>query len=307
MRWPWWARKPKLGVVLSGGGTRGAFEVGVIDVLARHGIVPDVLIGTSVGAINAAFWALHPAADVGPQLLDFWLKSNRSTILPDGPLPMFGRLFQRRDHLTTQAGLLRALRAAIPESMCLEDAAIPLAVTSTDAQRGERVVFRRGPMLPALLASAAIPGVWPPVEIGGRQLMDGGLVANCDLESAVEAGMTDVIAVDVMSAVVRKTRMDVRDIVERTVEIALRRQADITALAFAGGARLAMLRRGSSFAPGLADLGQTIELFREGQSAALAFLAAHLGPRRSVRPGRFESEATTARPTIRSEAEVISA
>ena len=307
MQWPWWARKPKLGVVLGGGGTRGAFEVGVIDVFARHGIVPDVLIGTSVGAINAAFWALHPAADVGPQLLDFWLKSNRSTILPDGPLPMVGRLFQRRDHLTTQAGLLRALRAAIPESMCLEDAAIPLAITSTDAQRGVRVVMRRGPMLPALLASAAIPGVWPAVEIGGRQLVDGGLVANCDLESAVEAGMTDVIAVDVMSAAVRKTRMDVRSIVERTVEIALRRQSDMTALALTGGARLAMLRRGAGYSPGFADLRQTIELFREGQSAASAFVAAHLGPRRSVRPGRFESEPPTSGATVTPEPEAISA
>jgi NTE family protein len=279
--------------VLSGGGTRGAFEVGVIDVLARRGIVPDVLIGTSVGAINAAFWALHPAPDVGPWLLDFWLKSNRSTVLPDGPLPMVGRLFQRRDHLTTQAGLLRALRSAIPDSVCLEDAAIPLAITSTDAERGERVVIRRGPMLPALLASTAVPGVWPPVEIGGRRLVDGGLVANCDLESAVEAGVTDAIAVDVMSATVRKPSMDMRNIVERTVEIALRRQCDITALAFAGGMRLAVLRRGIGFAPGFADLRQTDELFREGQSAASAFVSNHIGPRRSVRPGWFESQPQT--------------
>jgi NTE family protein len=301
MRWPWWTRKPKLAVVLSGGGTRGAFEVGVIDVFARRGIVPDVLIGTSVGAINAAFWALRPAADVGAQLLDFWLKSSTSTLLPDGPLPMVGRLFQRRDHLTTQAGLQHALRSVIPESVCLEDAPIPLAITSTDAERGERVVIRRGPMLPALLASSAIPGVWPPVEIDGRRLMDGGVVANCDLESAVEAGVTDVIAVDVMSATVRNTSLDVRGIVERTMEIALRRQCDIAALAFAGRMRLAVLQRGIGYAPGFADLRHTVELFREGQSAASAFASTHMGPRRSVRPGRFESDPRAAGSTIRPE------
>ena len=287
LRWP--VRRPRLGVVLGGGGTRGAFEVGVIDVFARLGIVPDFLVGTSVGAINAAFWALHPGPDVGPHLLDFWLKSNRSTVLPDGPLPMVGRLFGRRDHLTTQTGLVRALRSAIPTSVSLEDTPVPLAVTCTDATRGERVVLRQGPLLPALLASAAIPGVWPAVDIDGRRLIDGGLVANCDIESSIELGATDVVAVDVMSACARTPKMDMRDVVEQTVEIALRRQTDLIASMCARMARLAILRRGSSYAPRFADLTQTVQLYREGQSAARAFVARHIGRRRTVMSGRYDA------------------
>lgn len=307
MRLPWWARRPRLGIVLGGGAARGAFEVGAIDVFARRGILPDVLVGTSVGAINAAFWALHPEADVGHKLLDLWLQSNHSTLLPDGPLPMFGRLFQRRDHLTTQAGLVRVLKAAIPEKATLADAAVELAITTTDPVRGDRVVIRTGRVLPALLASTAVPGVWPAVEIDGRRLVDGGLIANCDVESAIESGATDIIAVDLMGMTDRDGKPDVRNIVEQTVEIALRRQTELTVRAFGRAARLAVLRRGAGPAPRFDDLSQTYALFREGQVAGREFLARHMGRRRSVRPGVFASRAGAAVTTTRAEAQLASA
>jgi predicted acylesterase/phospholipase RssA len=84
---PCWVRPPRLAVVLGGGASLGAFEVGVIDVLARRGIVPDLLVGTSIGAVNAAFWALHPSPDVGARLLEFWLDCDRSTMIPTARFP----------------------------------------------------------------------------------------------------------------------------------------------------------------------------------------------------------------------------
>src|SRR5919201_5167213 len=87
-------RRPLLAVVLGGGGTRGAYEVGVIDALASAGIIPDMLVGTSVGAINAAFWALNPTRDAGRRLLDVWLETDRSLLAPEGWLQILPRLIR---------------------------------------------------------------------------------------------------------------------------------------------------------------------------------------------------------------------
>lgn len=292
--WPWWVVKPKLGVVLSGGATLGAFEVGVIDVMASRGIVPDFLVGTSVGAINAAFWARTPGRDAGKRLLQLWLETNRSTMFPDGPVPMVGRLFQRSDHLTTQDGLKLALDKAVPESCSVEAAPIPLAVIATDVTNGDRVIIRTGPLRTALLASSAIPGLWPAVELDGRRLVDGGLVSNCDVQAAVEAGMTDVIVVDVMGHLVPVGNMNVGQLVERSLGIAARRQTDLAIKAFGKGVRVALLRAVPSVRTGFGDFSHTEALAHDGRVAADEFLARHLGPRRSVRPGVWE-------PSVRSE------
>lgn len=293
VRWPSWVVKPRLAVVLSGGATLGAFQVGVIDVMARRGIIPDLLVGTSVGAINAAFWAMHPQPDAGERLLNLWLSCNRATMFPDGPLPMVGRLFQRKNHLTTQRELERLLHASIVDGARIETAQIPLALVATEADHGGRVVLTHGPMLAGVLASSAIPGLWPAVEIGGRRLVDGGLVANCDVEAAIEQGMTDVILVDVMSDGLQNQNMNVGQVLEHSLRIAVRRQTEMAITAFSGRARIALLRAALDAGPHLGDFSQTRRLFRDGRAAAGTFLAKHLGPRRSVYPGVFETPTPT--------------
>lgn len=285
---PWWIVKPRLGVVLGGGATLGAFEVGAIDEMARRGIVPHFLVGTSVGAINAAFWALHPERDTASRLLDFWLQADRSTMLPDGPVPMVGRLFQRRDHLTTQAELARALGRAVDSGRTIESTSVPLALIATDAHSGRRVVLRSGPIIPAILASAAIPGLWPAVEINGQHLIDGGVVSNCDVQAAVEAGMTDVVVVDVMGDSARNGTPDVGQVLERALGMTARRQTELAIQAFGAGARVAVLRPRFAYRPRFGDFSQTRHLFEAGQIAMEAFLDEHLGPRLSVRPGLVE-------------------
>jgi NTE family protein len=285
---PWWAVEPRLGVVLGGGATLGAFEVGVIDVMARNGIVPRFIVGTSVGAINAAFWALDPTPDAGARLLEFWLAADRSTMFPDGPVPMVGRLFQRRDHLTTESGLERALRGALDPTAQIETAAVPLALTATDAATGQPAVLRSGPLLPAVLASAAIPGLWPAVEIDGRRLVDGGLVSNCDVQTAVEAGMTDILVVDVMGPSAPNGTLDVGQVIERATAIMARRQTDLAIHAFGRGTRIAVLRPRFAYRPRFGDFGRTQQLFDAGRIAMEAFMEQRLGPGLSVRPGLFE-------------------
>jgi NTE family protein len=286
--WPSWMVKPRLGVVLGGGATLGAFEVGVIDVMARRDIVPDFLVGTSVGAVNAAFWALNPDPDAGHRLLQFWTQSNSSTMFPDGPFPMVGRLFQRKNHLTTQQGLAHALRQAVPEQATFEQSPVPLAIIATDARHGQRVALRSGRLLPAILASAAIPGLWPAVDLDGHPLIDGGLVSNCDLQAAVEAGMTDVIIVDVMGEGAVSGSMNVGQVLERALAITARRQTELAMRTFGAGVRVALLRPTFTTRPRFGDFSHTRRLFQDGQQAAEAFLARHLGPRHSVRPGTFE-------------------
>ncbi len=288
LRWPSWLVPPRLGVVLGGGATLGAYEVGVIDVMARRGIVPDLLVGTSAGAINAAFWAMHPEPDAGERLLELWLGCDRSIMFPDGPVPMVGRLFTRKDHLTTQRGLARALGAALPAGALLDDARVPLAIVAADARTGEAVVLRSGPVAPAVLASAAIPGLWPTVEIAGARLIDGGFAGGSDIRVAAEAGMSDLFVVDVMGGAVLNGEMTVGQMLERAIRFNARHQTELAVRAFAAGARVAMLRPQLNGGPWFGDFSRTRQLYADGREAAEEFLARHLGPRRSVRPGLFE-------------------
>src|SRR5262245_61586759 len=187
--WSWLqpTRPRGLAVVFSGGANLGAFQVGVIDVLARAGLVPDLLVGTSVGAFNAAFWAFHPGPDVGTKLEEIWLGIGRSVLLGGHPLLLLPRLL-RGHPLFADSGLVRLVRRALPPEARIEDATHPLEVVVTRALDGTREVLRRGPLESALLASSAIPGLFAPVSIDGTPYVDGGLVANCDLQAVVEAG-----------------------------------------------------------------------------------------------------------------------
>ncbi|HKF76114.1 MAG TPA: patatin-like phospholipase family protein [Candidatus Dormibacteraeota bacterium] len=287
---PRWARPPRLAVVLGGGASLGAFEVGVLDVLARRGLVPDLLVGTSIGAINAAFWAFHPTPEMADRLLQLWLACDRSTMIPDGPVPIFGRLVQRKRYLTTQSGVARAVSRGLPAEAAIEDAAIPLAIVAADADRGTKVVLRSGPVLPAVMASTAIPVLFPPASVGGRRLVDGGVVANCDVETAVEAGMTDVLVVDVLGDGPVNGDSRLWDVAANTVGVMLRRQTELAVRACGRSARVALLRPRFAVRPGPSDFDMTAQLYRWGQEAASAFVAARLRGRRRLRSGLFEYE-----------------
>ena len=284
---PPWLVRPRLAVVLGGGATLGAFEVGVIDGLARRAIVPDMLIGTSAGAINAAYWAFDQSAGAGERLLKFWLEANRSTMFPDRALPMLGRFMQGRDHLTTQSGLRRLLLRALPADAVIEGASIPLAIVATDADTGFREALRRGPLHQAVLASSAIPGLFPAVHVGARKFVDGGISANCDIETAVDMGATDVMVVDVMGDGPLTSTYSVADVLERSLGIVLRKQTDLSAQVFRQRARIAILRPELVMRPHAWDFRLTQVLFEWGCEAAGAFLEHHYRSNRAVRPGLY--------------------
>jgi len=177
--------------VLSGGGSLGSVQAGMLLALAEHGIKPDLLVGTSVGAINATWLAGHPGVDGAQSLIEIWHSVRRSDIFPTRPLLGFLGFVGRRNHLVPARPLRSLLRRHLTFDR-LESSPIPLHVVTTDVATGEEVVLSSGDAINAVAASAAIPGIFPPVRVGGRVLIDGGVSSNVPISHAIDRGATTV-------------------------------------------------------------------------------------------------------------------
>ncbi len=176
--------------VLSGGAALGAVQVGMLQALEATGIRPDIVVGTSVGAINAAWIAGDPTCTRLDDLEALWVSIRRGQVFPSGPTGLFG-LLGRRSGLVDQRQLRKLISRHVSYEL-LEDAGVPLHVVVTDVLTGRDVRLSRGPVIDAILASAAIPGVFAPVMIGGRAYMDGGVVNNAAISHAVAEGASTV-------------------------------------------------------------------------------------------------------------------
>jgi NTE family protein len=189
-----------LAFVFSGGGSLGAAQAGMLQALYEQGLRPDLLVGTSVGAINATFAAGRPATVASAaQLAAVWRGVRRGDVFPASPLTAGLGLLGVRAHAVPDSALRRLVMRHCPIER-LEDAAVPLHVIATDLLSGDEVRLSEGWALDALLASAAIPGVFPPVERDGRVLVDGGIVNNAPISHAVGLGADRVIVLPAIGA-----------------------------------------------------------------------------------------------------------
>ncbi|ABL81594.1 MULTISPECIES: patatin-like phospholipase family protein [unclassified Nocardioides] len=170
--------------VLSGGANLGAAQVGMLAALDEAGVIADLVVGSSVGAVNGAWVAGH--GDLAA-LGDVWRSLRRADVFPARPLDGLLGFVGMSDHLVSDRGLRRLLRAHLRFDR-LEDAAVPLHVVATDIRSGEDVLLSTGDAVDAILASAAIPGVLPPVAVDGRTLVDGGVVNNAPISHALDLG-----------------------------------------------------------------------------------------------------------------------
>jgi NTE family protein len=178
----------KTAFVLSGGASLGAVQTGMLRALYERGVAPDLIVGTSVGALNGSYIASRPAIpDTAEQLADVWRSVSRWNVFPLNPLTGFFGFFGARDHLVSDRGL-RKLVAENLELGLLEDSPVPLHVITTDLLSGRELRLSRGDALEAVIASAAIPGVFPAVERDGRLLIDGGVANNAPIVDAIELG-----------------------------------------------------------------------------------------------------------------------
>lgn len=173
--------------VLSGGASLGAVQVGMLRGLGGAGIRPDLIVGTSVGALNGGWIASRPDAAGIDALAVLWRSLSRNDVFPTRPiLGLLGFLGQR-PNLLPNSGLRRLLTDNLGFSR-LEDAPIPLHVVATDVLSGHDVLLSSGNAVEAILASATIPAVFPPVKIDRRYLIDGGVVNNTPLSHAIALG-----------------------------------------------------------------------------------------------------------------------
>jgi NTE family protein len=180
--------QPTVAFVLSGGASLGAIQVGMLRALYERGIVPDVIVGTSAGALNGAFVASRPpTVATADELAEVWRGLRRGQVFPLKPLTGLLGFLGARSHLVPDSGLRRLITDHV-EHERIEELAIPLHVVAVDALSGEELRLSRGPVLDAVLASSAIPAVLPPVPLEDRMLMDGGVANNTPISHAVELG-----------------------------------------------------------------------------------------------------------------------
>ena len=178
--------------VLSGGGSLGAVQVGMLQALEEHGVRPDLLIGTSAGALNAAFVAGRGFnTESLDELAATWRGLKRQTVFPLDPLRTVRALSGSGQSLCSDRGLRRLIDAHLPYRR-LEDAAIPVHIVTTNLLSGEEVLLSRGDAVSAILASSAIPGILPPVVRDGLTLVDGGVADNTAVSQAVSLGADEV-------------------------------------------------------------------------------------------------------------------
>ena len=179
---------PRTAFVLSGGASLGALQVGMLRALWERGITADLLVGTSVGALNGAFIATRPqTAATATELATVWESVGRSDAFPVGLRTFVGGLFGQRDHLVPTRGLRQIVKRHLRLDD-LADAAIPLHVVAFDVTTGAEAVLSEGPAVEAIVAACSIPGIFPAVEFGERLLIDGGVVSNTPIRHAVELG-----------------------------------------------------------------------------------------------------------------------
>lgn len=176
--------------VLAGGGSLGAVQVGMLCALIEAGVKPDFVVGSSVGAINAAYFAGAPDLAGVSRLAEIWADLRRADIFPLSLSTLIGML-RRSGSIVDPSNLRRLLKTHLTFTQ-LEKAKLPLHVMTTDLQ-GKSVRLSSGAAVDAVLASAAVPGIFPPVTIDDRQLMDGAVTANTPLRLAAELGAARIV------------------------------------------------------------------------------------------------------------------
>ncbi len=259
-------RKPvKIGLALGGGAARGFAHVGVIQVLEEAGYRPSLVVGTSAGSVVAAFYA---SGKNGAELQKVALAMEESTFA-DWALPIFSRGMLRGD------ALARYVSAQV-HGRSIENMALPLGVVATDLNSGEGVLFQRGDTATAVRASSAVPALFQPVKIGGREFVDGGLVSPVPVRYARQMGADLIVAVDISSAPQSNAATDTLGIMLQSFSIMGKsinafelRDADVVV-------------RPSLGAVGSSDFGarqQAIEAGRDAMTAALPLLKAAIRAR----------------------------
>jgi NTE family protein len=180
-----WRRSPRTIFVLGGGGNLGALQVGMLEAAVDRGIVPDEIVGCSAGALNGALLAADPTPDGVAKLKQLWVETAAEVLGPVSRLDGVRLLTHRGPALQSNDALRKVLETTLPHRR-FEDLTIPLHVVTTSLTTNTERWFAEGDLVPPILASAALPAIFPPVRIGGELLVDGGVLNNVPISRALE-------------------------------------------------------------------------------------------------------------------------
>ena len=268
--------RPREVIVLSGGGSLGAAQVGSLRALFEAGIRPDAFVGCSVGALNAAFLAVDPTPERLTELEQIWRKLDRGDVfgrnrrlLASHPLM---HAVRRDDHIYEPDALRSLVRQWVPLDD-LGDTAVPCHVVTTDLVTGQPSWWCDGDPVTVLTASACLPALFPPVALGGSLHVDGGVVCPVPVERALELGAVRVWVVDTSGGALgrRDDRMTALDVLLQAFAIS-RAQLDRPLTGVRPDQRVVRLRRPDLGRIEMRDFSQTARLMAAGYAVALEAL-----------------------------------
>jgi NTE family protein len=264
-----------IGFALSGGGVRGASQVGCLKALNEAGIEPAFVAGTSAGAVNATWFALYPHRL--DKLEAIWLALRTRDVFPGSRIRSLLNL-TRHGYIHAAEGWEAFLRREAG-SATFEDAVIPCAVVAVRLADGERVVFDSGEIVPAIMASTAIPGVFPPYRIDGELYVDGAVREYLPVPTLIERDVRTIYALDCSSFL--RTSDSPSSILDRCSRISSYAEVQrVTSMHATRGRKVHIVRPELPELDDGRDFGRTAEMVLAGYEATRRYLLEHVPPGR---------------------------
>lgn len=264
---------------LSGGGNRGPIQVGAMRALFEHGLKPDMLVGTSAGALNCAFLAADPTPERNEQLAQMWLNTRPRDVFPRPRWLMLLRAAFFGNGMDNNKARMRTFAKHLPPGVeTFGDLKTPLYLTTADLQTGRLFLYgddKTAKILPAGLASTAVPVLWDPEIINGHQFVDGGVVANVPISIALDRGATEIYALDLQDPGPYAHQKGVIAIALHSIGVLTYQQAlgDIRRAVEKAGVTLHYISLGDIFSRvELQDLSHTQEMLHQGYQRAKEYL-----------------------------------
>lgn len=288
-----------IAIVLSGGGNRGAIEAGALQALFAHGIQPGILVGSSAGALNAAFVALDPTPAGTDRLADLWRSLRRRDVFRGNPATMALRLLLGYDSLFSSRALHRLVESHLPPGVTTFGdlpEGVQLYVTASNLNTGTLYLYGEDPsasLAEAVLASAAHPIVFEPVEANGQQYVDGGAMSNVPIEIAIEKGATTIYAINVgYGGEPRPNITNLPNIISRTISVMLHQHLldDLEAAAEMPGVALHHIHISAFQGTQMWDFSHSAEMIAAGYRATEEYLAHPQPARETLRQMRVAAQ-----------------
>lgn len=264
---------PKTALVFSGGGSLGAVQVGMLQAISRTCMSVDMVVGASVGALNGAFYANDPTPDGIDRLTRLWCRLRRRDVFPLTLFAGLTALLSGRDHLVEADGLRRVVEHSLGAQR-VEDTRVPLHIVATDVLDGESVLLSSGDLATALMASTAIPVVFPHVEMAGRCLVDGGVSNNTPIASAVALGAEHVVVLPTGTpCAMQEPPRDMAALALHVMALQNMRQLDRDVKRFATRARITLVPPLCPLGVSVFDFSHTARLVERAASRTRDWLA----------------------------------